>query len=71
MCGYQQPKRVSIPSRSAFFPSRLDFNSLPMSRDINYVDARGAAFHNVGRDQINADQVNFNISHTINQTGAI
>jgi hypothetical protein len=42
-----------------------------MSRDINYMDARGAAFHNVGRDQINVDQVNFNISHTINQTGAI
>jgi NACHT domain len=36
-------------------------------RDINSIDARRAAFHNVGRDQINADHVNF-ISHT---TGAI
>ncbi|KIM82206.1 hypothetical protein PILCRDRAFT_820586, partial [Piloderma croceum F 1598] len=32
------------------------------------MDARGAAFHNVGRDQINADQVNFNI---INQTALL
>ena len=41
---------------------------MSMFRDINSMDARRAAFHNVGRDQINADQVNF-ISHTT--TGAI
>jgi hypothetical protein len=40
-----------------------------MFRDINSMDARRAAFHNVGRDQINADQVNINISN--NQTGAM
>src|ERR1700683_3382038 len=44
---------------------------MSMFRDINSMDARGATFHNVGRDQINADQINFNISHTNNQTGAI
>ncbi|KIM73486.1 hypothetical protein PILCRDRAFT_829061, partial [Piloderma croceum F 1598] len=38
---------------------------MSMFRDINSMDARRAAFHNVGRDQINADQVTFN---TINQT---
>jgi hypothetical protein len=36
--------------------------------DINFVDARGATLRNAGRDQINVDQVNFNIH---NQTGAI
>ena len=63
------PKRVVHPP----FPYLHDLtsNSLPMSmfRDINSMDARRAAFHNVGRDQINADQVNINISN--NQTGAM
>ena len=36
-----------------------------MFRDNNSLDARGAAFHNVGRDQINADQV-----YISNQPGA-
>ncbi|KIM73969.1 hypothetical protein PILCRDRAFT_80508 [Piloderma croceum F 1598] len=62
---------ASTPSRSVFFPLRLDFNSLSISmfHNINSVDACGATFHNICRDQINADQVNFNISHTT--TGAI
>ena len=61
------PKRTLYVS----LPSRLDFNSLPMSmfRDINSLDARRAAFHHVGGDQINVDQVNINTSN--NQTGAM
>ena len=62
--------RDSILSVSLYLHD-LTPNSLPMSmfRDINSMDARRAAFHNVGGDQINADQVNINISN--NQTGAM
>jgi len=40
-----------------------------MFRDINSMDAHGATFHNVGRDQISVDQINLNINN--NQTGAM
>jgi hypothetical protein len=45
---------------------------MSMFRNITSLDARRATFNNVGGDQINADQINFNmISHTNNQTGAM
>ena len=46
---------------------------MSMFRDVNSLDARGAVVHNVGRDQISADQVNnINISNTSNnQTGVM
>ena len=57
---------------SILLPLRLDFNSLPMSmfRDINSLDAPGATFQHVGRDQINADQV-YILHDTSSQTGAV
>jgi hypothetical protein len=69
-CEY--PKRVVQP-RSVCLSQRLDSNSLSMSmfRNITSLDARRATFNNVGGDQINSDQINFNISHINNQTGAM
>ena len=65
------PKRVvglahfraaSESFRFLAFTSLHNSNSLPMStfRNVNSLDAHGATINNVGRDQINVNQVNFN-----------
>jgi hypothetical protein len=65
------PKLVSaLHPHSVFLSQRLASNSSGMSMfpDINSMDARRSTFHIVGRDQFNADQMNFHINK---QTGAM
>ena len=70
-CDFQERKSVSRPSIAvSLYPAGhissllvlLDTSSSSMStfQNTEYVDARGATFNNVGRDQINADQVIIN-----------
>ena len=64
ICDFQERKYVSCPSIaiSFYLPGHissllvlLDTSSLSMSmfQNTEYMDARGATFNNVGRDQIN------------------
>ena len=67
-CDFQERKAVSraiSPYLAGHISSLLvllDTASSSMStfKNTEYVDARGATFNNVGRDQINADQVIIN-----------
>ena len=70
-CNFQERKSVSRPSIviSPYLAGHissllvlLDTSSSSMStfHNTEYMDARGATFNNVGRDQINADQVIIN-----------
>ena len=67
-CDFQERKSVSraiSPYLAGHISSLLvllDTGSSSMStfKNAEYVDARGATFKNVGRDQINADQVIIN-----------
>ena len=70
-CDFQERKSVSRPSiaispylaghvSSLLVLLDTSSSSMSMFHNTEYMDARGATFNNVGRDQINADQVIIN-----------